>query len=363
MIFFATVPTTEDLVAYSALGIELSIVLGITVISSFILPFLLGYLETKSSQSRHPWFNGLMAVADRPLQWMIWIAGLLTFGTILAASVGFDDFEGHLVQFRHVVLILVTTWLLQRWRARMELYFIDYLQNHPHENLDKATVGAIGRLTAIFLLLTAGYACLELLHIPIKPILALGGAGALAAGLAAQDIVKNFFGGFMIFVTRPFAVGDWIASPDKSIEGTVKRIGWYQTEILNFEKRPIYVPNAIFPQMVVVNPSRMTNRRIRENIGIRYDDIEKLPAVLKGIRQMLEGHPDIDQKQTLMVHFTEFGAYALNINIYCFSKTRIWKRWRAVQEEVLIKAAEIIDQHGAQIAFPTTVVKMEQEIT
>ena len=55
-------------------------------------------------------------------------------------------------------------------------------------------------------------------------------------------MISNFFGGFMIYVTHSFGIGDWINLPDHNVEGYVEEIGWYTTRIRTFEKRPIYVP-------------------------------------------------------------------------------------------------------------------------
>ncbi|MCB2069634.1 MAG: mechanosensitive ion channel, partial [Ottowia sp.] len=51
--------------------------------------------------------------------------------------------------------------------------------------------------------------------------------------------------------------------PDKEIEGTVEEIGWRLTRIRTFDKRPLYVPNSVFNNIAVENPSRMQNRRIK----------------------------------------------------------------------------------------------------
>ena len=100
----------------------------------------------------------------------------------------------------------------------------------------------------------------------------------------------------MIHLDRPFKVGDWICSPDKQIEGTVEEIGWRQTRIRAFSKRPIYVPNSIFMHIVVENPSRMSHRRIYETIGIRYDDIHAIAAIVDDVKKMLMNHEEIDKK-------------------------------------------------------------------
>ena len=73
----------------------------------------------------------------------------------------------------------------------------------------------------------------------------------IAIGFAAKDLLSNFFGGLFIYLDRPFAVGDWIRSPDREIEGTVEQIGWRVTRIRTFDKRPLYIPNSVFSQISV----------------------------------------------------------------------------------------------------------------
>ena len=145
-------------------------------------------------------------------------------------------------------------------------------------------------------------------------------------------------------------------SEDREIEGTVEHIGWRLTRIRTFDKRPIYIPNGIFSTIAVINPSRMTRRRIYETIGIRYDDIARLPAILDDIRQMLLDHPEIDNSQTLMVHFNSFGPSSLDFFIYTFTHTTVWTRFHEIKEDVLLKISDIITAHGAEIAFPTQTV-------
>lgn len=112
----------------------------------------------------------------------------------------------------------------------------------------------------------------------------------------------------MIYLDRPFSVGDWIRSPDRNIEGTVEDIGWRLTRIRTFDQRPLYVPNAIFANISVENPSRMYNRRINETIGLRYEDIAKVPVIIERVRQYLIDHQDIEtESRTLIVNFNTYG--------------------------------------------------------
>ncbi|WP_338066033.1 mechanosensitive ion channel family protein [Marinomonas primoryensis] len=188
--------------------------------------------------------------------------------------------------------------------------------------------------------------------------MAFGGIGGIAVGFAAKDLLANFFGGLMVYLDRPFAIGDWIRSPDQNIEGTVEHIGWRQTRIRTFEKRPLYVPNSTFSLISVENPSRMTHRRLNETIGVRYTDFNVLPTILADIKDMISKHEDIDSNQTYMVNFNQFGPSSLDFFIYAYTKTVDWRTFHNVKEDVLFKAMKIIESHNAEVAFPTHTVHM-----
>ena len=197
---------------------------------------------------------------------------------------------------------------------------------------------------------------LDSFGVPINTLLAFGGIGGFAISWASKDVIANFFGGLMIFLHRPFVNGDWISSPNKNFDGIVEKIGWYRTQIRTFERRPAYIPNSQITDAIIQNPSRMYNRRIKEDIGLRYNDITVVKNVIEDIRSMLKFHEGIAQDQTLMVHLFRYGAYSIDINIYCFTKTKNWKEFRDIQQEVLLLIAEIVKNNGADFAFPTKTV-------
>jgi MscS family membrane protein len=201
---------------------------------------------------------------------------------------------------------------------------------------------------------------LQTLGVSISGVLAFGGIGGIAIGFAAKDLLANFFGGMMIYLDKPFKVGDWIRSPDRQIEGTVETIGWRQTVIRTFDQRPLYVPNSAFANIAVENPSRMRNRRIYETIGLRYEDAPMMQQIVEDVKGMLEDDPEIDTSRTLMVNFNAYAPSSLDFFIYTFSKTTDWVEFHGVKQKILLKVLEIITGHGAEIAFPTSTLHLAQ---
>jgi len=228
---------------------------------------------------------------------------------------------------------------------------------------DVSGVHAIAKLSQILLILIAILFVLPIFDVNINGILTIGGVSTLVIGLASKDVLSNFLGGLMVFFDRPFTVGDWISSPDKKIEGTVENIGWRMTIIRGFDKRPIYVPNGLFSQIILVNPSRMTNRRIKKLIGVRYDDTEVLPEILQGIREMLAVHPEIDQSKTTLVNLVDFSKSSVDFMVYTFTKTTDWAKYQMIQDDVMLKCEQIVREKGGECAFPTTTLHAHKNIS
>jgi MscS family membrane protein len=121
------------------------------------------------------------------------------------------------------------------------------------------------------------------------------------------------------------------------------------------------VPNALFSTIVVENPSRMTHRRIKETIGLRYQDLDKMEAIVSEVKALLLNDPDIDAETALVVNFNTFGASSLDFFVYTFTRTTDWARYHAIKQRVLLGIAAVITAHGAEIAYPTHSVHIESD--
>lgn len=342
-----------------ALTIQVFLVVLVVVIANFFLRRLLNKLESRSQKTKTYWDDALIEAARKPVTIAAWIIGLSFAVDILQVET-----EVSLLDFMDPVRIIgvigCITWFVIRFINNVEKGIIAQKQAR-NEPIDVTTVDAIGKLLRISVLITATLVAMQSLGFSISGLLAFGGIGGLAISFAAKDLLGNFFGGFMIYLDRPFAVGDWIRSHDREIEGTVEEIGWRLTRIRTFDKRPLYVPNGIFTQIAVENPSRMTNRRISETIGVRYDDFAHVGAIVNDIKDMLRNHPEIDQDQTLIVNFLQYGPSSLDMMIYTFTKTTVWVTYHEVKQDVLLKIGEIIEGYGAEIAFPTQTLHLVKD--
>lgn len=332
-------------------------VLLITVasfIAWLIWRLVYGRLEVLVEKTRFHWDDLTLAALKTPVSTLIWCwPATVSLGFILQDHMG--DKLNWLSTVKLLLVIAIFVWITMRLINNIEEYVLS------QQNRDETTVQAVAKVSRLFFIVIGGMTVMQAFGLSLSGLLTFGGVGGLIVGLAAKDLLSNFFGGMMIYFDRPFKVGDWVRSPDRQIEGTVERIGWRMTIIRTFDKRPIYVPNAVFSSIVVENPSRMLNRRINETIGIRYDDAEKVATIVDQIKSMLENHPDIDAKQTLIVNFNGFGPSTLDLLVYTFTKTVNWIRFHEVKQDVLLQIMDIIHQNDADIAYPTQTLKIEPQ--
>lgn len=314
----------------------------------------------KNTRKVHWVFRTLSDSIQKPSQWFIW--GLTALFILQLLLGRFDQLQGKvdLWKARQLYFAIGAFWLSLIWKERIAKHFLNRAERRGSERDDKALIQALNRLATIFLVLIGVVVVLDIFEVPLAAFVASGAVGGLAISLAAKDMISNFFGGLMIYIHRHFVVGDWILSPNKSFEGVVEDIGWYMTRIRTFDRRPMFIPNSVVTDAIIENPGRMYNRRIKKEIGIRYQDMKVAAAVVQQIKEMLQAHPAIDTNQTLMVDLVDFGPYAVLISIYCFTKTTNWQKWRQQQQDILLKIAGIIDRNGAEIAFPTNTLHIAQ---
>ncbi|HEX6928195.1 MAG TPA: mechanosensitive ion channel family protein [Gammaproteobacteria bacterium] len=313
-------------------------------------------LGARTRGTENPWDDALFDALRKPASAFIWLIGITLAAELIALQTEAEIYA-YVDEARAVGVVTILAWFLLRFIRKVESNFVRK-RIRQDAQLDQTAVDAIGKLMRASVVITAALVLMQTLGFSIAGILAFGGVGGIAIGFAAKDMLANFFGGMTVYLDKPFKVGDWIRSPEKEIEGTVEHIGWRSTRIRTFDQRPLYVPNSVFSNIVVENPSRMFARRINETIGIRYDDFGKVEAIVDDVRDMLKSHEGIAQELTLMVNFDTYAESSLNFFIYTFTRTRDWAEYHGVKQDVLLRIGNIIERHGAEIAFPTRTLLM-----
>ena len=340
-----------------------------TLCVDFLQKRLLSKLYKKLKRTQTIWDDVLIESIKSPIRILIWLYGVL-FALQFAPEKKISSLTPLIEAVAEIGLVAIIVWFLSRFikigeKEYLKLVADRLIQNDENENaqgkLDKTTVQAVTKLLRLSIVITGILIIIQTLGYSISGLLAFGGVGGIAVGFAAKDLLANFFGGIMIHLDRPFALGDWVSSPDRDIEGIVEHIGWRLTVIRSFDKRPIYIPNSLFTQIVVKNPSRMTNRRIFEYIGVRYDDVKKVPGLVDSIKQMILDSDFIDKNATIIVNLDKLSESSLDIMVYAYTLTTDWIEYHEIKHRVMMSILNIIEYHGAEAAFPTATLHISEK--
>lgn len=309
----------------------------------------------------HIWDDTLVRAFSVPFSVFICIFAVTLFAQFILIDFKLDSWVKGVMRFRVGATTLLFIWFFWRYIGQVEHRLAHLTKVDAHFDIN--TVSIVGRFLRIVVGIVAILILLESLGIPFSGVIAFGGGGAIIMGIAAQQLLANWFGGLMIFLDKPFKLGDWIQSPDRNIEGIVNRIGWRTTKVMTLDKRAMYIPNSLFNQIIIVNPQRMTHRRLNLTVGVRYDDAMKIEDMVKSIRLMLTQNLHVDQCEDVLVHLVNFGPSSLDINIYCFSRVTRHADWRDVQQDILYSVIKILNENGAEIAYPTVTTHIPDNIT
>ena len=344
--------------AYSNL-ISISIVVLILL---FVKNRLIGIILAVSEKTSTIYDELLLHSIKTPSSYLI-VIGYLLIVVDYFINQGLINLVFSLSTSLFLLIVLMISWSILRG---LNFYltskpYIKNLSGDDDATLVSETYEIVIRIIKVIVVIITLLIIMQELGLSISGLLAFGGVGGLIVGLAAKDLLSNFFGGMMIFFDRPFRVGEFIKSPDRNIEGIVEKIGWRLTVVRTFSKNVLYIPNTAFSSIIVENATRMSNRRINETIGIRYDDLSKMKSIINDVNTILSKNDKIDQSQKAKVYFKSFSASSCDFFIYAFTLTKDWEEFLSIKQDILLKVAEIIEKHDAEIAYPTTTVFINKD--
>jgi MscS family membrane protein len=192
----------------------------------------------------------------------------------------------------------------------------------------------------------------------IATLIAGLGVGGLALALAAKESVENLLASFIIFLDKPFQIGD-LVSVD-SVVGTIEKVGFRSTRIRTLDKTYVTVPNRTLTETKLDNLSSRSIRRAKFNIGLTYDTTSsQIKDIMSDIQKVLDNHKKTDDSG--LVKFTEFGDSALNIMVVFHINSPDYEEFLDVQEDVNFKIMEIVEAHKSDFAFPTKTIHLINE--
>lgn len=337
------------------------IVFGVILLGFFILrKFVVNYIIKiiKRFAKKHN-FHGITMTIDSiysPLLIILTITGVYLSIKSLPLLKGVSDVLENVYMI--IIAVLVGIAILKL----IDAYYKFVLNNSTILNkkpVYRTLFPLITKGLKCFIILLVGVFVLSLLGFKeIKSVLTGVGIGGLAVAMAAQDLLKNVFGGFIILTDRSFNVGDFIKV--ESNEGIVEEVGIRSTKVRTLEQELVIVPNSKFVDGALLNYSRRGSRRVKQVVGATYSTTsEQLKNIISQIEKYLVESDDIIN-DSVIVKFQEFGASSIDILVMYKINTADYKKYLKLKETVNFEIMNIFEREKVEFAYPSVSVYMEK---
>ncbi len=173
-------------------------------------------------------------------------------------------------------------------------------------------------------------------------------------GFAFQDTLGNLAAGFMIAITKPFRVGDYVDIAGKS--GSINNVGASITTMTTVDNKRIIVPNSKIWGETIVNYTALNVRMIDMTVGISYND--DMSKAIKIAIDVLEKHPNVIKDPKPIVAVNNLGDSSVDLIVRPWVKTiEYWPTRRDLTKKI----KEAFDENDITIPFPQRDVHLFEE--
>ena len=230
---------------------------------------------------------------------------------------------------------------------------IRWIQKHPQNNDD--IFYSMAKLITYIGWIVAAWGTLSFLGLNLQNLAIVFGALSVGIGFGLQTIVNNFISGILILFERPISIGDWIQVGGQ--EGIVKNIRIRATELENFDKASVLIPNSTILSGDLVNLTRRhQGGRIIIPVGVSYNsDMKKVEKILLKCAEQTEG---VSTKNPPFVLLTEFADSSVNFELRAYVDN-VGKKG-AVRSKIMFAIWDEFEKNKIEIPFPQRVVHMDK---
>jgi MscS family membrane protein len=230
------------------------------------------------------------------------------------------------------------------------------LTENTESKMDDQLLPIVSRMGKMAIIIISTFYILDLLNVNVTALIAGISIGGLALALAAKDTVQNLFGSAMIFIDRPFQVGDYIIAGGH--EGTVVEVGFRSTRIMNIDTSIVSIPNGAMADMPLTNLGVRLSRLFNITIGVTYETPPDLiQAYIDRLKKLILDHPKTND-DPFYVHLRELADSSINIMFRCQIQVGSFAEDVQIKEELLFSIIRIAEEMGVEFAYPTTTIHM-----
>ncbi len=332
--------------------VSILILVGAIVIGKLLYWLIGTFAKSLAARTKSGLDDILIDKLEEPIVYGIVILGFYWGFTRLHFNESVDSFFANVFM---ILFILNVTWLIARVIDSLIEEYIVPIVTKSESNLDDQLLPILRKTIKAVLWIFGIVIALSNSGFDVAALIAGLGIGGLALALAAQDTVKNIFGGIMVFLDKPFKIKDRIKV--NGMDGVVEEIGVRSTRLRTLEGRLITIPNGQFSDNAVENVSLEPTRKVNISLGLTYDTTpEQMENAMNIIKDIIKANSKVEDDA--LVAFNAWGDFAMGIQViyYISSPDFIF----SAQSEINLEILKLFNAEGLEFAFPTqTIYKKE----
>ncbi|MFH0874532.1 MAG: mechanosensitive ion channel family protein [archaeon] len=315
-----------------------------------------GVIRKLTSKTKTQFDDILIDMIEEPLVFLIVIGGFylgyhkLTL-TENAAKI-FSEING-------VLLTICVAWFILRLLDSFIVNYLIPLSKKTESDLDDHLVPMVRTLLKLIIITITGIVVVDNFGYDVTSVLAGLGIGGLAFALAAQDMIKNFFGGIVILLDKPFKIGQWVDIG--GYEGEIMEIGMRSTKIKTQSGECVSIPNSFVAEKATKNFKKYPDKGIQFVIGLTYETSNKKMERAKEIVKQAVTKQKLLVPDSLSINFVNFGSYSLDLDVRYKLSTNDAAALRNIKDEINTYIKEKFDKEKIEFAYPTQSVYLSRE--
>ncbi len=339
-----------ELWQYTGLAILIALGFLIRKLFTFALNFIGRRVITRLSWD---WDKTQIQNFVRPISFLLMVGFLLVFYSNLQLPLRLSFWVKIVLQLLAAASVI---WLVFKLIDAFSVYLARATAK-TDSKLDDQLIPMLNKGLKVVVLLLGVLTVFQGYGYSVGGIIAGLGIGGLALALAAQNTLANFFGSVMIFLDKPFQVGDFIKVGETA--GSVQEVGFRSTRLRTPDDSVITIPNSQLADSRIDNLGMRNYRRIFMNLGLNYSTTPtQMQAFVEGVRAIIAANPHM-RRDFYEVNFNAFGDYSLNVLVVCFLKVAtINEEWRE-RHNFLMEILRLAERIGVEFAFPTQTLHID----
>ena len=258
--------------------------------------------------------------------------------------------------FKIVVILTTATGLTNSITRKSR--FIKHIKEKSNKEIDDAATKMLIRVIKFIIYVIAGFMIIADLGYDLSGLITGLGLGSVVLTLAAQDTIKNLLGGLMIFLDKPFKVGDYIKFD--TYEGTVEDMTFRSTRLRTIEHSIAQVPNSEIANSTVVNYSKIEKRRYELNLGIVLEtELNKILELKTQILEYINNDENVIEGSA-NVFLKDIGTSEYKISIFCYTNTSNYIEYLNIREKLNYNIMDIVNKNHIELAYETQTVHISK---